>query len=190
MLNPSPRAKHNLTQDKGHAVPGVAVSVGAENRAPILEGVSSMQRSRLPVMMVLALASAFAIADVYKWIDADGKVHYGDRPPGAGTDSRTMTLPAAPARDSERGQRSLKQQRLLDAFEAERTAEAQAAADSAAARREGRQRCEKASRELARFERATIVYTTGDSGERVSVSDQARRQASAEITAWIAKHCS
>jgi hypothetical protein len=32
-------------------------------------------------MLVLALAAAPAAADVYKWIDREGKVHYGDTPP-------------------------------------------------------------------------------------------------------------
>jgi len=149
-----------------------------------------MQLSRLPVMLVLTMASAFAIADVYKWIDADGKVHYGDRPPAAGTDVHTMTLPAAPPGDADRGQRRLTQQRLLEAFDAERAALAQAAAESAAAKQEALQRCQKASRELARIERANIVYTTDNSGERVYMSDEDRRDATAEISRWITGHCS
>ena len=148
-----------------------------------------MGRSRLPLVLVLTLASAFAIADVYKWVDENGKVHYGDRPPGAGTDSSTMTLPAAPSRDANQGQRSRDQQRLLDAFEAERAAQARATAESAAARREGREQCEKASHALARFERANIVYTTDDTGERAYMSDEERRKATTKITLWIAEHC-
>jgi hypothetical protein len=35
---------------------------------------------RILAIAVLALASA-AAADVFKWTDASGKVHYGDRPP-------------------------------------------------------------------------------------------------------------
>ena len=116
-------------------------------------------------------------------------MHYGDRPPGAGTDSSTMTLPAAPSRDANQGQRSRDQQRLLDAFEAERAAQARATAESAAARREGREQCEKASHALARFERANIVYTTDDTGERAYMSDEERRKATTKITLWIAEHC-
>ncbi len=149
-----------------------------------------MYLSRLTMVLVLSLASAFAVADVYKWVDQEGKVHYGDRPPATGTDSHTMTLPAAPPRDTDHGQRSLTQQRLLEAFDAERAALEQAAAGSAAARHEARRRCEKASRELARFQRANIVYTTDDGGERVYMSDDDRRQATAEITRWIAERCS
>ena len=148
-----------------------------------------MQRLRLPVVLALTLASTFAMADVYKWVDADGAVHYGDRPPADGTDSRSMTLPPAPTRDADHGQRSLKQQRLLEAFDAERAERDQAAAETAAAKREREYRCEKASRELARFERANIVYTTNDSGARIYMSDEERQKATAEARRWIGKHC-
>ena len=117
-------------------------------------------------------------------------MHYGDRPPATGTDSHSMTLRSAPPRDADQQQRSLTQQRLLEAFDAERAALDEAAAESAAHRQEALQRCEKASRELARIDRANIVYTTNDSGERAHMTDEDRRKATAEISRWIHKHCS
>lgn len=36
---------------------------------------------RSPLLLTLALLPAFAAAEVYKWTGADGRVHYGDRPP-------------------------------------------------------------------------------------------------------------
>ena len=36
----------------------------------------------VPVMMAVALAALPAAAQVYKWKDSTGKVHYGDAPPG------------------------------------------------------------------------------------------------------------
>ncbi len=149
-----------------------------------------MQRSRLLAMLMLILASSIATAEVYKWVDDQGAVHYGDRPPATAIDSRSMTLPPAPTRDPDHDQRTLKQQRLLEAFDAERAEREQAAAESAAAKREREYRCEKASRDLARFERANIVYTTNDSGARVYMSDEERQKATVEARLWIGKHCS
>ncbi len=145
-----------------------------------------MQRSRLLAVLVLTLASAFATAEVYKWVDADGNVHYGDRPPATGVDSRSMSLPRAPAKDADHEQRSLKQRRLLEAFEAERAEQDQAAAAS----RARAQKCEEARRHLARLEGANIVYYTGDeSGARIYMSDEERRQAAANARVWFGKHC-
>ena len=149
-----------------------------------------MQRSRLSAVLVLTLASAFATGEVYKWVDADGNVHYGDRPPAAGVDSRSMPpSPAAPAENADHEQRRLKQRRLLQAFEAERAERDRAEAEAAAARAERTQKCDRARRQLARFERANIVYTTDESGARAYMSNGERREAAANARLWIGKHC-
>jgi len=157
-----------------------------------------MQRSHLQAVLALILAPVLALAvtsavaapEIYKWVDADGNVHYGDRPPATGVDSRTLSLPPAPAREPDQARRDLKQRRLLDAFEAERNQRDQAKAEAAAARRERARDCENARRELARFERANIVYTNDTSGARIYMSDEERLQAAANARAWIGKHCS
>ena len=148
-----------------------------------------MQRSRLSAVLVLSLASAFATAEVYKWVDAQGNVHYGDRPPAAGVDSRSIAPPPAPTEDPEHEQRSLKQRRLLEAFEAERAERDRAETQEAAARAQRAQTCERARRQLARFERANIVYTTDESGERKYMSDGERREAAANARVWIGRNC-
>ena len=148
-----------------------------------------MQRSRLAAVLALALASAFASAEVFKWVDANGDVHYGDRPPAAGVDSRSMPPPPAPAEDADHEQRSLKQRRLLEAFEAERAERDRAETQAAAARAERAQKCERARRQLAGLERANIVYTTDESGARAYMSDGERRQATANARIWIDRNC-
>jgi hypothetical protein len=148
-----------------------------------------MKRSRLPAVLVLTLVSAVATAEVYKWVDADGNVHYGDRPPATGVVPRSMSLPAEPAKDADHEQRSLKQHRLLEAFEAERSERDRAEAETAAARRKRTQECEKARRDLVGFERASIVYTSDESGARIYMNDEERREAAVEARVWIGEHC-
>lgn len=46
--------------------------------------------------MVWALSAAHA-AGLYRWMDANGKVHYGDVPPAGDTQVETMKFPAAAA---------------------------------------------------------------------------------------------
>jgi hypothetical protein len=148
-----------------------------------------MQHSILAAVLALTLAGTPVAAEVYKWVDAEGNVHYGDRPPSSGQETHSLSLPSAPDRDSDHGERSLKQRRLLEAFEAER-AEAQRVETAAAeAKREQAHKCEQARRTLANFERANVVYTTDESGARVYMSDEERRGAAANARAWIGKHC-
>lgn len=148
-----------------------------------------MQHSILAAVLALTLAGTPALAEVYKWVDAEGNVHYGDRPPSEGRETRSLDLTPAPDRDSDHGSRSLKQRRLLEAFEAERAERELAESEAAEAKRERVHKCDQARRTLANFERANVIYTTDDSGARNYMSDGERREAAANARAWIARHC-
>ncbi len=148
-----------------------------------------MQRLQLSTVLALTLVSTFAGAEVYKWVDTDGNVHYGGRPPATALDSRSVPLPPAPVKDADHEQRSLKRRRLLEAFEAERAERELEEVEAAAAKRELAKACEKVRRDLARIERAQSVYTTHESGARIYMSDEERREATDGARAWIGKHC-
>ena len=148
-----------------------------------------MQYSILAAVLALTLVGTPALAEVYKWVDAEGNVHYGDRPPSSGQEPQSLSLPSAPDRDSDHGERSLKQRRLLEAFEAERADQERVETEAAEAKRERAHDCEQARRTLANFERANIVYTTDENGARVYMSDEERRGAAANAKEWIRKHC-
>ncbi|NIM28244.1 MAG: DUF4124 domain-containing protein [Gammaproteobacteria bacterium] len=148
-----------------------------------------MRRIELLATMALTLALTTAGAEVYKWVDADGKVHYGDRKPASGGAANVIELQPAPAVDADHAARSLQRHRLLEAFEAERAKRRQADADAAAAKRERDEACTRARRQLAELQRAHIVYTENESGERNYMSDDDRRTAAGGVQAWIDEHC-
>ena len=148
-----------------------------------------MQRSPLLTMLVLILTSTIVSGEVYRWVGADGEVHYGDHPPAGGANARSIELPPAPGMDDDHAERALKQQRLLDAYDAQRNEQERARAEAAAERQQRAQQCERAGRDLARFERANIIYRDDDNGGRVYLSDAARREAIAKARLWLGKHC-
>ncbi|MBK8537383.1 MAG: DUF4124 domain-containing protein [Candidatus Competibacteraceae bacterium] len=45
---------------------------------------------------VLLLLSLTAQAQVYKWTDSDGKIHYGNQPPAEGQPAQTLDIPSQP----------------------------------------------------------------------------------------------
>jgi len=59
---------------------------------------------RTPALALLAAVAAAAFAATaaaqYRWVDASGKVHYGDSPPRDAKDVRSLTMRAAPAEAS------------------------------------------------------------------------------------------
>lgn len=148
-----------------------------------------MQRFELMTVLVLMLTVPHASAEVYKWVDADGKVHYGDRRSEAGVDAHELEIAPAPSTDAALHERSVRRRRLLQAFEAERAEREQAAAEEAEQERALAQKCARVARDLVGYERANVVYTRDESGARVYLNDEQREQASAAARAWFEKHC-
>ena len=55
-----------------------------------------MRTLSLSLALILATASAGAAAQAYRWVDENGKVHYGDRPPSSANASVRGTRSAKP----------------------------------------------------------------------------------------------
>jgi hypothetical protein len=151
-----------------------------------------MRRAILMGFCVLLGCSAAAWgAGVYKWVDEDGQIHYGDRPQGEDVESvKTAPAPSSvpPAATAEED-RLEKQRRLLDAYEKERR-DQQAAAEKARAEEEQRQKnCAQARDRLRRFEQAGYLYDLDDNGERVILSDAERARRTDEARREVARWC-
>jgi len=154
------------------------------------------QRSRAsaPCRVILAsllimLALGASGAEIYKWVDEAGRVHFGDRPPAEGAEPVELDVspaPAAPApSDAERAE---KRRRLLEAFAKER-AEKEAAIEQAKQEKAERAaNCARARERLRKVREATYLYDYDESGNRVIFSDEQReeatRQAKAEVERW------
>jgi hypothetical protein len=118
---------------------------------------------RVLLFTALIIWSAVASAVVYKWSDAEGKVHYGDRPPdgvkaeiveGLGTHVYAQAASApAPARATAQPAAAAKD-KPLDA----------AAQDAATAARE--QQCASAQARLKQLNEGRHLFKAGPNGER------------------------
>ncbi|TCO77331.1 uncharacterized protein DUF4124 [Plasticicumulans lactativorans] len=114
--------------------------------------------SPLRVFPLLLVLQTTAVAEVYQWTDAAGRVHYGSTPP-ADRPARVVEVPAAPAPAPDAGATLEAQTRQLlrdaDAREARDERERRARAAAAAKAREQRQRrCDAARAQLEEHTRA------------------------------------
>lgn len=137
---------------------------------------------------VLLAVSATAAAQLYRWVDKDGRVHYTATPPPAGaTKSRTIetpaTPPAPPAASGEPAAKDDARKGPLTPVEQEaafrkRQLEAQKAAEKAALERQQEEtrlaNCERAREALATFESGQRISRTNAQGERYYLDDAAR----------------
>ena len=146
----------------------------------------------LLIIPFLCLSSPLpAVADVYRWVDADGQVHYGESPPSEG--ARKIELPEAsessPEPDREAADRRARQQRLLDAYEHERERKEAAAADASRARQADAARCADLRQHWRRLSFAGPVYYQSPDGGRDYLNDEQREAAKQRLRPAYAAAC-
>jgi hypothetical protein len=122
------------------------------------------------------LPAVVGAAEVYRWTDERGQVHYGQRPPPDG--AQRLELPQSQAgtaaQDPHAAQRRARQQRLLEAYEYEREKQQAEAARVAAQQQEAATRCRELKRSWRRLSFPGPVYFTLPDGERDYLSDERR----------------
>lgn len=145
--------------------------------------------NRRLLAVTLALAAHGAVAEgVYRWTDAQGRVHFGDRPPG--DDASLAIAPPAPSAGAAPtdAERAAKRQRLLDMYRDERLERAEREAKEKAEDEDRRRRCALAVDRLERYEASPRIYDPQPNGERRYLSDGERdaeiRTARNEAARW------
>jgi Domain of unknown function (DUF4124) len=126
---------------------------------------------------------------VYRWVDEQGKVHYGERPPSGATakavDDKLATPPGAPApkaaSDASQQERDFQRRRLE---REQRAAREQKAAEKA------KRDCERERSRLAQLRTARRVPAGVDAkGDRRYLSDGERADAIASQEAAVGRAC-
>ena len=139
-------------------------------------------------LVILLVAALSASAQVYRWVDKDGKVHYSDKAPkdvvakDLGIDSKP-TDPAA----AEQTLEALRTQNAgLEQAEAERNKAAAAKARDADLQV---RRCAEARSQLAVYERVSRVVSVDGSGKESYDSDAQLDARRAEARRKVAELC-
>jgi hypothetical protein len=145
---------------------------------------------RLLFLGALAFA-AHAHAEMFKWTDNQGKVHYTDQPPTV--DAQTIKGASVGQGQSETTTQAV---RSLDAKEqAYQKRSQEAAAARAKAEKEAeqarlqRENCDKARKNLSTLQNSARVYTTDAAGQRTYMDDAARANALANSQKAVSDAC-
>jgi len=135
----------------------------------------------------LAFAVGAWAGDIYRWTDADGQVHYGDRP--TSRSAEPVQLRPEPPPDPQAAARRGQRDKFLRAMQEDKAARAkrQHKADRKAAHLAAQ--CRKARRHLQEYRRATYLYREDGSGGRKVLSDSQRAAAVKKLQAQIEQHC-
>lgn len=147
---------------------------------------------RLLLLFAWLLLSASAYADINKWVDAQGKVHYSDGPLPLDATPEAVRIPedhALPA-SANSETRSLAEREAE--LEKKMKAQEQAAEQADKQRQVDRlkqQNCEKVRTSLRVLEDSPRIATYDDSGNRSYLDDAAREQRIEEARKAVSQYC-
>lgn len=161
--------------------------------------------NRMAWLTGLLLALALPVhAQLYKWVDADGKVHYSDKPPPANAKKEQTlnirTTPAeapAPAATEGEGKPAEAKPAATALTPAERemeyrkrkVEEEQKKQKAEAEQKHMQDNCLNAQRRARTYTEAGRIYTVDEKGDRVYLDDEARMRNLQDAQQEIARYC-
>lgn len=128
-----------------------------------------------------------ANAEIYKWIDEQGGVNYGDKPI---TNSESLELDTEKKGHINTGtSREEKRKNLLDAMQEDKYRAQKEQKKSREQKKQQERGCVLAKDRLARFERASYLYDLDKEGNRVIATKEDRSKRTSQLRKNIRKHC-
>ncbi|MEX2495153.1 MAG: DUF4124 domain-containing protein [Woeseia sp.] len=142
--------------------------------------------------LVIAVPVSVSAGDIYKWTDANGNVHFEDRPSGRPSEERlsidssrtdsARVRAAVQARNETRASRE-------DARAAAR-AEELSKEERRAAEKERAEKCATYKERLQNFLTSRRLYREDESGERVYLDEEETLAARARVQEQVIEYCS
>ena len=146
--------------------------------------------SRTCLLLLCTAASLPASADIYRWSDAEGRVHFGDRAPVTGAAAQRIEASAGSATPDPELQRHRERSRkLLEVWDAERRDRSAAAATAAVETEERDRACAQLRAELEQSRQAAYLVRKSADGAREILASGEREQYERGLADTLAAHC-
>ena len=140
----------------------------------------------ITIFSLLCLSNANA--EVYKWIDENGKVVYGDKP--ISSDADEIKIKRSPVRDPVVQERDEKQNKLLDVIQQERDEKNALKKEEKEKKDEQKKMCADARKELIEIKEADFLYEkTDDPNNLIIMTDKERKAEEIKYENYIKKNC-
>ncbi len=137
------------------------------------------------LILVALLVPSLATAEIYRWTDAQGRVHFGEKP-GTSEAEQVEVKPQVVERDDATRQR---EERTRQFYDARREEKATSDARASQARAERAQECSKLRDSLARIQEGGRYFRRDEKGERTYYSDEQVEAARGRLSSRIAERC-
>ena len=123
-------------------------------------------------LFLLALSS-LCFAEIHRWVDAEGKVHYSDQPPIAKPKEEKTIKTPRPGASSQPGSKSLEEQDLeFRQRHAKAEEEQKKQEQEAAQEKERKENCQRAKDQLKNLQTGGRTMKLNPNGERVYLNEE------------------
>jgi len=140
-------------------------------------------------LVLSSLMLSVQAAEIYSWRDADGVMHFGEKPPENAKELKQRTIPDTPPADNDERDHVDDSQRLLRAFDEERAERNQQKAQQKVEQQKRAQQCSAAKKELERFETSTRRLVTDAKGQQRELNPTEDREYGRQLREAAAALC-
>jgi hypothetical protein len=149
-----------------------------------------MNKRTWVLLMGCLLLSPLAFAGkVYKWVDSQGNVHYGERPPSTQQADELRIRSHAPSGSATPASKPQSANEFLDSLDKERQEKAEASEKSAKEKEITQKQCERARKQMATLNVGGRMFEMQADGERKYLDDADIQRRKKEAQAAIDKWC-
>ncbi len=129
-----------------------------------------------------------AYSDVYKWLDDDGKIIYGDKP--AADNAEKIKIKNAPEKNQQDQERVKKQQKLLNIIQEERDEKTSLKKEIKEKKYQQKLKCAEVIKALQEKKDASFLYEeTDDPNNPKFLSNEERKSEEEKHVKYILKNC-
>lgn len=138
--------------------------------------------------MMLLFLSSVVHAEIYKWTDDKGNIHYGDKPV---TNSKEMDISEEPSQNQavSKSERDERRKKLLESFDVDRQKKKEKSAENRKNKKQRDAQCGHAKDRLRRYKTASSLYDVDKHGKRTTLSGDVHKKAIKDLQKKIRKYC-
>jgi len=142
---------------------------------------------KIVIISVLFLNPAYCYAEIYKWVDEQGVIHYGDKPVN---NSKEMEVNISKQGNIKiNNKREQKRQKLLESYADDQQREEKEKEKLKKKKKKLERSCVQSKDMLRQYERARSLYNLNKEGERVTISSEERLRKTDSLRNKINKYC-
>jgi hypothetical protein len=149
------------------------------------------EESVISYLLIILLLGCMggANAEIYKWVDAQGNTHYGERPP-ADSDAESVTVRKGPSTPDPLLERHRnRQQKFLEVLQQEREEKEEQEKKNTQEREQRLHRCHRARDKLRSYRHAGGIYNIDKKGKRVYLDQEEREKAITRVEEDVRRYC-